>query len=99
MKSGHVKRPSPHEVGVRTLKNQTSAVLRRVQRGETMTITDRQRPVAIMIAAGSDNVDAVVQQLCKTGRLAWGGGKPAGCVGPRAVKGPNLAAAVIEDRR
>ena len=99
MKSGHSKRPSQHEVGVRTLKNQTSAVLRRVQRGETMTITDRQRPIAVMIAAGSDSVDAVVQQLCKIGRLAWGGGKPTGCVGPPAVKGANVAAAVIEDRR
>ena len=86
-------------VGVRTLKNRTSAVLRRVQRGETITLTSRHRPVAVLMPVGSGSLDSIVQQLCKAGRLSWGGGKPSGCSSPPRVAGPGVADAVIEDRR
>ena len=69
---------SPPSVGVRELKNHASALLRRVKKGEAITITDRRRPVAVMIAIGSKNLDSVLPQLCQAGRLAWGGGKPSG---------------------
>ena len=36
-------------VGVRELRRQASAILRRVAAGETVEITDRGRPVAILI--------------------------------------------------
>lgn len=36
-------------VGVRELRRQASAILRRVAAGETIEITDRGRPVAIMV--------------------------------------------------
>jgi prevent-host-death family protein len=35
-------------VGVRELRQQASALLRRVERGETIEITDRGRPVALL---------------------------------------------------
>ena len=35
--------------GVRELRRQASAILRRVEAGETVEITDRGRPVAIML--------------------------------------------------
>ena len=36
-------------VGVRELRRQASAILRRVAAGETVEITDRGRPVAILV--------------------------------------------------
>jgi prevent-host-death family protein len=38
-------------VGVRELRRQASAILRRVTAGETVEVTDRGRPVAIMVQA------------------------------------------------
>lgn len=99
MSPGGAKKASRRGVGVRTLKNQTSAVLRRVKRGETLTITDRNQPVAVLLPAGSASMDAMVQELCKTGRLSWGGGKPVGCAKPARVRGRPVSRAVIEDRR
>lgn len=42
-------------VGVRELRQRTSELLRRVQSGETIEVTDRGRPVALLtpVAAGS----------------------------------------------
>ncbi len=36
-------------VGVRELRRQASAILRRVAAGETVEVTDRGRPVAILL--------------------------------------------------
>ena len=36
-------------VGVRELRRQASAILRRVAAGETVEVTDRGRPVAVLI--------------------------------------------------
>ncbi len=36
-------------VGVRELRQQASAILRRVAAGETVEVTDRGRPVAVLI--------------------------------------------------
>ncbi|MER3410235.1 MAG: prevent-host-death family protein [Thermoleophilia bacterium] len=36
-------------VGVRELRQQASAVLRRVMAGETVEVTDRGRPVAVLL--------------------------------------------------
>jgi len=38
-------------VGVRELRRQASAILRRVAAGETVEVTDRGRPVAILLRA------------------------------------------------
>jgi len=38
-------------VGVRELRRQASAILRRVAAGETVEVTDRGRPVAILLKA------------------------------------------------
>ena len=38
-------------VGVRELRRQASAILRRVAAGETVEVTDRGRPVAVMLKA------------------------------------------------
>lgn len=43
-------------VGVRELRQRASAILRRVAGGETFEVTDRGRPVAILVRAGSSGL-------------------------------------------
>ncbi|HSM33686.1 MAG TPA: type II toxin-antitoxin system prevent-host-death family antitoxin [Anaerolineae bacterium] len=38
-------------VGIRQLRQQASSILRRVSAGETIEVTDRGRPVALMVRA------------------------------------------------
>ena len=37
------------QIGVRELRRQASAILRRVASGETVEVTDRGRPVAVLV--------------------------------------------------
>ncbi len=41
-------------IGVRELKDKLSATLARVQRGETVTVTDRNRVVAVIVPARAE---------------------------------------------
>lgn len=49
-------------VGVRELRQQASAILRRVAAGETFEVTDRGRPVALLVAVGPSGLDALERQ-------------------------------------
>jgi prevent-host-death family protein len=87
-------------IGVRELKDKLSATLARVQRGETVTVTDRNRAVAVIVPAGGEGEeDVVVRTLVTSGRLAWSGGKPEGLDKAPRVRGPSVSEAVMEDRR
>jgi prevent-host-death family protein len=87
-------------IGVRELKNKLSATLARVRHGEAITVTDRDRPVAVIVPAGAaDEADGVVRTLVKNGRLAWSGGKPTGLADAPHVRGASVSDAVVEDRR
>jgi prevent-host-death family protein len=88
-------------VGLRALKNQTSRVLRRVAGGEPLVVTDRHRPVAVLVPAGGrrDDATARLHALRESGRVGWAGGKPRGLVGGPATKGATVSDAVIQDRR
>ncbi|MBI2373188.1 MAG: type II toxin-antitoxin system prevent-host-death family antitoxin [Deltaproteobacteria bacterium] len=86
-------------VGVRELKNQTSAILRRLKDQHTLVVTDRRRPVAILLSVASVNESDLLVSLVEAGRIAWSGGKPAGAERPARVRGPSVSDAVIEDRR
>jgi prevent-host-death family protein len=48
------------EVGVRALKQNASAVVARVASGDPVTVTDRGRPVALLVPVTSSRVDALV---------------------------------------
>jgi prevent-host-death family protein len=87
------------QVGIRELKNGLSSILRRVRRGEIITVTHRDRPVAVIVPAAAGETDQVLKELVKAGRLSWSGGKPVGCTSPPRVRGPSVSEAVIEDRR
>jgi prevent-host-death family protein len=86
-------------IGVRELKDKLSATLARVRRGATVTVTDRNRPVALIVPARGAGEDEIVRSLVRSGRLAWSGGKPAGLERAPRVRGPSVSDAVVEDRR
>jgi len=87
-------------IGVRELKDKLSATLARVQRGETVTVTDRNRAVAVIVPARPEGEeDVVVRTLAKSERLAWSGGKPKGLHKAPRVRGASVSDAVVEDRR
>lgn len=44
-------------VGVRELRRDTSAILRRVAAGEAVEVTDRGRPVALLVKAMPDGLE------------------------------------------
>ena len=88
------------QIGVRELKDNLSATLARVRRGEAITVTDRNRPVAVIVSAqAGEGADAVIRTLVKSGRFAWVGGKPAGLNNAPRIRGRSVSDAVVEDRR
>jgi prevent-host-death family protein len=46
-----------NKVGVRELRRDASAILRRVAAGETIQVTDRGRPVALIVRAMPDGLE------------------------------------------
>ncbi len=57
------------EVGVKQLKSELSAYLRRVARGETVRVTVRGRPVADVVPAARDDRDEAWRRLVAEGRV------------------------------
>src|SRR6266545_4115612 len=58
-------------IGIRELRQQASTYLRDVERGETVEVTDRGRPVARLVPVGRSDPRA---ELITSGRLARGEG-------------------------
>jgi prevent-host-death family protein len=86
-------------VGIRELKSHVTSVLRRVRDGETVTVTDHDEPIALLVPFREEQPEEAVRQLVKAGRLSWSGGKPSGSKRPVAARGPSVSDAVVEDRR
>jgi prevent-host-death family protein len=49
-------------VGVRELRQQASAILRRVAAGETFEVTDRGRPVAVLVKARASGLEQLADE-------------------------------------
>lgn len=62
------------QIGVRELKDELSATLARVRRGEAITVTDRNRPVAIIVPA----------RAAEEAQVREGDGRDTGPAAPRA---------------
>jgi prevent-host-death family protein len=62
-------------IGIRELNQNTSQVLARVSRGETVEITDRGRPIARLVPVGDDR--STLAKLIAAGRAVGptGGGQ------------------------
>ena len=85
------------ETNIRALKANLSGLIRRVEAGETVTISVRNRRVARIVPLG-DNKD--VRALAGIRGLLWKGGKPSGLVrGEQMPVGVELSQWVAGDRR
>jgi prevent-host-death family protein len=49
-------------IGIRELRREASAVLRRVAAGETVEVTDRGRPVAVLVRAAPSGLAALERE-------------------------------------
>jgi prevent-host-death family protein len=86
-------------IGVRDLKANLSACLKRVQAGERLTVTDRGRAVAVLAPVNTPaSVDWAHAMVAK-GHATWSGGKPAGMATRIRARGKPASQMVIEDRR
>lgn len=86
-------------VGIRELKNRLSQYLRRVRAGERLVVTERGKPIAIILAPLVTPADRRIDAMLREGVARWEGGKPQGARRPPRIKGPSVAQAVIDDRR
>jgi prevent-host-death family protein len=86
-------------VGVRELKNHLSELLRRVVRGERITVTDRGRPVAVLGPPAESPDAAFARELVREGLASWSGGKPRGAARRIRLRGKPISESVIEERR
>jgi prevent-host-death family protein len=74
--------------GIRELKQNASAVVAEAAAGETVTITDRGRPVALLVPLPSDTVTGLVdagRARAARGRLGRLGTPPRRRAGERAL--------------
>jgi prevent-host-death family protein len=86
-------------IGLRELKNNLSATIRRVRGGQSVRITDRNRPIAELRPLGETDVTERLRFLVRAGRLSWSGGKPSGLPRGPVVRGVPVSKTVVEDRR
>jgi prevent-host-death family protein len=85
-------------VGIRELKLDLSKYLKRVGLGERITVTDRGRPIAVLVPIEEPST-AVVQAMIADGTAHWTGGKPRGSLRPARLRsGPSVAQTIGEDR-
>ncbi len=61
-----MKRRASHRVGVRELRQNLSVYLRRVRAGQTLEVTERGQPVAVL--APLPDGDSVLSRLIASGR-------------------------------
>jgi len=86
-------------VGIKDLKIHLGQYVSRAARGETITVTDRGTPVALLVPLSADR--AAIETLKRTGRIRGQGAKPLGLqvkLKGKSRKDPDLAGAVVEDR-
>lgn len=87
------------EAGIRRLKSHLSEYIRRVRRGESLVITDRGTPVALLTPIRS-SMSSEIEALLESGSASWQRGKPGGARTPPAVRGADTVSSFVsEDRR
>ena len=85
------------DANIRELKANLSTLIRKVEAGETVTVSVRNRRVARIVPI-SDR--GGLKELARLPGLAWRGGKPLGLArGERLPRGVELSDWVAEDRR
>lgn len=85
-------------LGIRELKSGLSKFLKRVALGERITVTERGRPIALLIPV-DDPSFAPLRAMIATGAGRWVGGEPLGSPRPARLRsGPPVAQTFAEDR-
>jgi antitoxin (DNA-binding transcriptional repressor) of toxin-antitoxin stability system len=72
--------------------------LKRVKRGESLSITEHGTPVATLSPAPVRAGQSKVWQLVQEGKLYWSGGKPTGLKNRIPTRGKPASEMIIEDR-
>ena len=85
-------------VGVRELKARLSAVLRLVQAGHPVTVTQHGRPVGRLVPI-ADSLPAAMAALAAAGLVDWSGQDLAPAAPSARVRGPRSVADLIVDER
>jgi prevent-host-death family protein len=83
------------QVGVRDLRQRASEVLRRVEGGESFEVTDRGRPVAVLVKFRPPGLD----RLEAEGRLRRGVGDPLDVTPIRLKPGEPLPSRLVGEAR
>ncbi len=84
-------------VGVRELRQNLSVYLRRIDRGERFEVTDRGRPVALLVPLPSGL--SPLQRLIAEGRVRAPAGDPRDLPLPEGEPSNKVSEALIRDRR
>ncbi|MDP9121341.1 MAG: type II toxin-antitoxin system prevent-host-death family antitoxin [Acidobacteriota bacterium] len=87
------------EVGVKALKDHLSEYLRRAHSGERIVITERGRPLAVLLPIEETAEARYAWDLVQNGAASWEGGKPVGSARPVAGRDKTASDIVLEDRR
>ena len=81
------------------LRNQLGKYLQLVRKGEFVRVTDRGKPVALIVPLKNSATPAIEQLLSKGG-ITFGTGQPLSQAPPARLKpGKSIAEMVTEDRR
>jgi prevent-host-death family protein len=91
------------KVGSRELKNRLGRYLRLVKGGETLVITERNRPIAQLVSTenrscGAASLDETLQRLAEAGNLRLATRRLKRIV-PVVTKGKPASRMILEDRR
>ncbi len=86
------------EVGVRELKNELSAYLRRVARGETVRVTMRGEPLADLVPAGAGGADKRWRRLVAEGKVTPSGAPKPDRPPPLGRPGRSASAEILAER-
>ncbi|MGQ0504950.1 MAG: type II toxin-antitoxin system Phd/YefM family antitoxin [Myxococcaceae bacterium] len=88
-------------VSVRELRDHLSACLRKVERGQRLTVTDHGRPVAEILPLSERQLSPRerLERLVLEGELTAPRGKGFATVRPSRVRGEPLSSTLLEERR
>jgi prevent-host-death family protein len=86
------------KAGIREVKNNLSRYLKYVKNGESVIITEHNKPIAKIVPL-ENNLLSEYDVLIKEGALSWSGGKPQGSSEKKSKDGKQISEYVTEDRR
>lgn len=88
-----------YRIGIKELKNRLSYYVGQVKKGEHITVTDRGRPVAVIVSTQDSELVGRLMGLVKEEFASWEGGKPGGSRHPVTTGGRPVSEVVVEGRR